>query len=302
MNEHYPRIRVHDRHGALIIRDSLKIGFYMRRSNREIAQEMMRSLEIYLQDVGPQTMNWYLDLEGYWQPLDPQSWEAIRSNLLESRWYRIALMDDPSGAPGFHFEYYCRRLGKLFEPNPTLVSAVGFWLPTEFLEEHGPARVRQLALKLASILPFDTGHAGLFFSAILGYRETDEALSRICLRYPGMDIVDMESRATRLDGRVEGPSWLTFLSQPVLGELGGMEGLRTRLSSPSTTVEPLPGDRAVISLGPWPEAGDTDAGRNLPEYRELARVLGPHLYRPSGPWSPYFPEDVWQRWARRFLE
>jgi hypothetical protein len=74
MNEHYPRIRVHANHGALIIRDGLKIGFYMRRPDREIAREVMRSLEVFLQAVGPQTMSWYVDLEGYWQPLDPQSW------------------------------------------------------------------------------------------------------------------------------------------------------------------------------------------------------------------------------------
>jgi len=40
----------------------------------------------------------------------------------------------------------------------------------------------------------------------------------------------------------------------------------------------------------------------LAEYRELARVLGPYLYRPSRSWSPYFPDDIWQRWARRFLD
>jgi hypothetical protein len=175
-------------------------------------------------------------------------------------------------------------------------------LPTEFLEEHGPGRVRELALELASHLPFDTGHAGLFFNAELGYKETEEALSRICLRYPGMDIGEVESFAQRLDRQVKAPSWLTFLGQAVLSELGGAERLRARLSSPNTTIQQMEGDRAVISLGPWPEAGDTEAGHNLPEYRELVRVLGPHLYRPSRSWSPYFPDDIWQRWARRFLD
>lgn len=87
----------------------------------------------------------------------------------------------------------------------------------------------------------------------------------------------------------------------MLGQLGGVEGLRFRFSSPGTTVAPLPGDRAVISLGPWPEAGDTDVGRDLPEYRELARVLEPWLYHSLGPW-PYFPEETRQRWERRFLD
>jgi hypothetical protein len=300
MSEHYPRVRVHASHGALIIRDGLNICFYMRRPQHEIAQEVMRSMDAYLRAVGPQKMEWYLDMEGYWQPLDTKSWEATRRNLSESHWSRIALMDDPSGAPAFHFEYHCTSLGKLFEPNPPLISSVGFCLPTEFLEELGPGRVRELAMELGAALPYESGHAGLFFNAMLGYRETEEALSRFCLRYPGMDIGDVESIAKGLNGRVKGPAWLTFLGQPVLGELGGVEGLRARLSSPGTTVQQLEGDRAVITLGPWPEAGDTEAGHHLPEYRELARVLEPWLYHSGGGY--YFPKDIWQRWERRFLD
>ena len=114
-------------------------------------------------------------------------------------------------------------------------------------------------------------------------------------------MVEVESLATHLGIRIKGPAWMTFLGQPVLGELGGAEGLRARLTSPGTTVQQLEGERAVITLGPWPEAGDTQAGRNLPEYRELARLLEPWLYHSRGPW-PYFPEDVRQRWERRFLD
>jgi hypothetical protein len=94
---------------------------------------------------------------------------------------------------------------------------------------------------------------------------------------------------------------MTFLGQPVLGEIGGAEGLRARLSSPGTTVEPWEGARAVVTLGPWPEAGDLEAGRTLPEYRELARVLEPWLYqRPPSPndWTAEYR----QRWERRFLD
>ncbi|KFE68698.1 hypothetical protein DB31_7935 [Hyalangium minutum] len=278
----------------------MKICFYMRRSKYEIAREVMRSFEIYLHAVGPQALAWYNDHQGDWGYLDTTSWQTFRRDLLASNWSHHELTHDPSGAPSFHFTYSCQSLGQLFEPNPPLVSSVGFCFPTEFLEEQGPGHVRELALELAAALPYDSGHAGLFFNSILGYRETEEALSRFCLRYPGMDIGDVESIAEGLNGRVKGPSWLTFLGQPVLGELGGVEGLRARLSSPGTTVEPLEGDRAVITLGTWPEAGDTEAGHNLPEYRELARVLEPWLYHSGGGY--YFPQDIWQRWERRFLD
>jgi hypothetical protein len=68
---------------------------------------------------------------------------------------------------------------------------------------------------------------------------------------------------------------MNFLGQPVLGELGGVAGLRSLLHSPGTTVHELNGERAVVTLGPWPEAGDLAQGRTLPAYRELAPVLEP---------------------------
>jgi hypothetical protein len=64
----------------------------------------------------------------------------------------------------------------------------------------------------------------------------------------------------------------------------------------------MDGDRAVITLGPWPEAGDTERGDTLPAYRELARVLEPWLFRePNGNMSGLPRQDV-PRWERRFLD
>lgn len=112
----------------------------------------------------------------------------------------------------------------------------------------------------------------------------------------------MTSWATQVDG----VHWLNFLGQPVLGELGGAAGLRTRLHSPTTTVQELEGERAVVTLGPRPEAGDLLLGQRLPEYRELARVLEPWLE----PFDPDFlfctrhadDEAELRRWWRRFLD
>jgi hypothetical protein len=62
----------------------------------------------------------------------------------------------------------------------------------------------------------------------------------------------------------------------------------------------LDGERAVVTLGEWPEAGDVEQGLTLPAYRELARVLEPWLYEGHQLNSDFPPEDL-RRWERRFL-
>ena len=300
MSEHYPRVRLSASHGAPIIREGLTICFYMRRSHHEIAHAVQQSLDAYLSAVGPRTLAWYAG-EDDWQMLDAESWDHLRHKLLKDSWPSLELKDDPSGVHGFGVEYH----GKWFEDprglqEPDMVSALGFWLPSEFLETRGPMAVRALALALAAPLPFSSGHAGLSFHAMHGYEETEERLSQLCLRYPGMDVVLLRALSWRLGTRIKSPAWLTFLGQPVLGELGGAAGLSAHLTSPGSTVQPLEGERAMVTLGPWPEAGDTQQSHSLPEYRELAHVLGPHLYQSQKPWSPYFPEDIWRRWEQRF--
>jgi hypothetical protein len=57
-----------------------------------------------------------------------------------------------------------------------------------------------------------------------------------------------------------------------------------------------------VTLGTWPEAGDLAQGRDLPAYRELARVLEPWLFGCTNyRWSGYTHEET-RRWWRRFLD
>jgi hypothetical protein len=96
--------------------------------------------------------------------------------------------------------------------------------------------------------------------------------------------------------RVNGVHWLNFLGPPVLRELGGAASLSARLRSPGTTVQALDEERAVVTLGEWPEAGDTEQGHILPAYRELAHVLEPWLHLGR------FAQGAPRRWERRFLD
>ncbi|WP_051256539.1 type VI immunity family protein [Cystobacter fuscus] len=301
MSEHCPTIRICAQDGSILIRDGLSICFYMRRHHHEVAQDVMRSLETYLRVLGPEALGWYADSEGDWQELDEAGWAHIQSRMQGSS-PLITLSDNPREAGPYQFEYFGKDLeAPFFIDNPHAVCALEFWLPTGFLEERGPAHVRELALALAAPLPFNSGHVSLSFNALHQLAGVSDELRQLRLRYPGMDVHGLERIGWHIGTRIRGPHWLTFLGPHVLGELGGVPGLRSRLVSPDISVQLLDGERALVTLGEWPEAGDTTRGFTLPLHRELARVLEPWLYHEPPLRDPVANEDT-LRWERRFLD
>ncbi|MET0401064.1 MAG: type VI immunity family protein [Cystobacter sp.] len=301
MSEHCPTIRIRAQDGSILIRDGLSMCFYMRRHHHEVAQGVMRSLETFLRILGPEALGWYADDEGDWQELDATGWAHLRSRMQQSSPI-VMLKDDPRGASPYRLEYFGKDLGSpFFVRNPQAVCALEYWLPTEFLEEHGPARVRELALALADPLPFNSGHVSLSLNALQQFAGVSDELRRLRRRYAGMDVHGLEHLGLHLGTQVRGPHWLTFLGNPILGELGGAPGLASRLPSPVISVQPLDGERALVTLGEWPEAGDSMQGHALPLHRELARVLEPWLYHEPPPRDLLSAEDT-RRWERRFLD
>jgi hypothetical protein len=201
----------------------------------------------------------------------------------------------------YHFDYYAVNGPRRVQRNA--VSTMRCWFPTEYLEEHGPVQLRSLALEMLGSLPISAGNLGLTVR-LLGFSEKQPTLGYLALRYPGFSINDAGSMSMNLGSRVQDISWVTFLGQPALGEVGGVAGLRSRLHSPGTVVDEMPGDRVAITLGEWPDAGDVEQGRTLPAYRELASVLEPVLYREQREtWGWHFesPEEL-RRVERRFLK
>jgi len=303
MSQHYPRIRVRTSTGYLAVRDGLSFTFYMRRPHHEVAPAVLRSLDIYLAAVGPGALGWCMDQEGFFQEMDSAAWDQFRREMLSNRRLIFHLADAAEDEQGYEFQYRGKKLDAASLAHSSgEVTEVSFWLPTEYLDAQGPGRVRELALELAGPLTFCSGHGGLNFSCDPGLMGVMRAVHRLCFRYPGIDIPSDGWTALHIGTRVRGAAWLTFLGQPVLGELGGVEGLRSRLHSPETTVQSLEGDRAIATLGLWPEAGDTEQGNILPAYRELARVLEPWLYHEPPLRSSAFPPEDMLRWERRFLD
>ena len=307
----------------LIARDLVRIVFFVPRDHFDIAAGVSHALDSYLRAVEgqPAALREYTCC--YWEPakLSARGWELIRDTLnpKERRYFDDydedeAFYPEKAGAEpyfglygeqdsGFSFAYHARIPWREAPPNSATVLRAT--LPTEYLEERGAGFVHKLALDMASQLPFASGHAGLALDVAYSSLDRLGLLRPLIFRHPGFDIRDAGIR-DNLGTRVDGVHWMNFFGQPVLGELGGATGLRAKIRSPSATVQELEGERALVTLGPEPEAGDLAHGEPLPTYRELARVLEP--------WQEPFPwgflhrqgrandEEELRRWWRRFLE
>jgi hypothetical protein len=303
LREPYPRIRIVAENGLLVAREGLSFTFFMKATHSQVAPAVQLALESYLRAIGPGMLSGYLDQEGEYQPLDDAGWAVTRRNLLETSGGITWLRSPPENGAPYRFDYYGKDLeNPARQGTQDATCAMTCWLPTEFLESHGPDRVRQLALEMATPLPFCSGYAGLSFNGELDLAGVEQRIAPYCFRYPGIDIPDVESLGWRLGTRFRNPAWLTFIGRPLLDELGGSTGVRSRLQYPGTTVHPLGAGRALVTLGQWPEAGDTENGEALPAYRELAHLLQPWLFHePRGQMPCLRGEDV-RRWERRFLD
>ncbi|PTL78562.1 hypothetical protein DAT35_39250 [Vitiosangium sp. GDMCC 1.1324] len=306
----------------LFIRDVVRIVFFIPYDNFQIAAGVSHALDSYLQAVKGYPNALAHGRVCWWEfsRLTERTWQLIRDALapqehkyIEDYTREEAFYPEKDGAdpyfdlrpePGeaFGFSYYARIPSREQEPN--YVSVLSAILPTEFLDQHGPERVRELALEMSSRLPFASGHAGLALALWKSVSDEWDRLRPVVFNHPGFDLRDVNIRDNP-GTRVGGVHWLNFLGQPVLGELGGASGLRARLQCPTTTVQELNGERVLVSLGPEPEAGDLAQGQPLPAYRELARVLEP--WQEPFPWRhwPFKDSSVKEelrRWWRRFLD
>ncbi|KFE67803.1 hypothetical protein DB31_8286 [Hyalangium minutum] len=294
---------------SVVARDGVVICFFLPHSHKEVAPAIWRALETYRRAVPSGSLAWYVSDDGDYLPLDEKGWAHIRYKILERQggyaWH-VELEEDCSQVGGYHFEY-----AGLWLNDPEGLNREGsttgvlFTLPTEYLLEHGPGHVRALALELARELPFSFGYASLALIAPHGrWFAARRAVVPLLSRYAGLDIYRLIETGGHIGGRARGAYWLTFLGQPLLGQVGGEEGLRSKLAFPQVSVQPLGGERVLITLGEWPELIDTAQEVYVLEYRTLAWVLAPYLYEERDDWfSLWAPEgDNMRRWIRRLCQ
>ncbi len=306
MRENIPVIRLRTDLGDVVARDGVVLCFFMRRSHHEVAPAVWQALQAYRRATPSQSLAWYGSPEGDTLPLDDKGWEHIRWKMLDRKGAaacNVDLEENPSEVGGYHFEYRGRQLDNPnFSHNEDATSGVSFTFPTEYLLEHGSGHLRTLALELARELPFSFGYAslavisphGLWYAA---HRELLPLLSR----YLGLDLYRLEETSRIIGTRARGAYWLTFLGQPLLGQLGGLEALRQKLPFPDVSFQPLDGDRLLITLTEWPDVIDTEKKFYPAQYRELALLLEPFFCEERTGWFSLDKEQM-RRWMRRLCQ
>jgi hypothetical protein len=299
--ENHPTLRLRGRNNRLLGRDGIVISFFIPRDYSEVGPAIWRAVEHYRQAIPESALSWYTSDDGDMVPLDAEGWEHNRLEVVDrigGAGRTVELRESPSETGGYQVEYYGRLIGDPFHDAP--VTALSFTFPTEYLQEHGEAHLRDLALELARELPFSFGYASFALVSTQGSwaNANWEELEALLARYAGLGIYYVRGTSRVIGQHALSPSWLTFLGQPLLGGLGGVEALRNALPFPGVSLLPMDGDRLMISLGEWPAPIDTEKATVPPQYRTLATLLKPFLHEYKGDQLIGF-ERLMNQWHRR---
>ncbi|MCY1002333.1 DUF3396 domain-containing protein [Myxococcus sp. MISCRS1] len=295
MSDEIPVIRLHTKNGELVARDGLVLSFFIHRNHEDVAHAIWRALQIYLRAIPPQSLGWYGSDEGDMVPLDDEGWEHNRKQILERSWgtaWIVELFENAGGGGSYQFEYHGRRIDEPSWPTPqNPATSVAFTFPTEYLVTHGPEHFRTLALEIARELPFSFGYASpAIISSSGAWFSLRKQVQEVLQRYLGLDLPRLGETSRNIGTQARGAYWLTFLGQPLLGQLGGRETVERQLDLPGVSVQSLDEERILVTLGERPEALDTERQSIPLPYREMTRVLEPFLFYEEEvtglPWDP----------------
>ncbi|WP_245815035.1 type VI immunity family protein [Cystobacter ferrugineus] len=175
----------------------IRFAFYLPHDHPEIAEGVRHAVEVYMRGVGegPKTIRHSFTNDDEGDALTVERWSYVRRLLssdrpfrfieelpediadrMEKRGYatRVILDGGPRSRNGYEFHYQARIPWRT--PSRDTVSLLFATLPTEYLHEHGPTKVRELALEMASQLRFASGHVGFALRLYWPLRRADESI------------------------------------------------------------------------------------------------------------------------------
>ena len=160
-----------------------------------------------------------------------------------------------------------------FMPAETNLLTLEF--PPTVLGIKKPAELFDFVVRAAGRAEFHSGLCGYAFQhpVMVLEDEAHEAIAKAAMRYRGFDISYDDIRDD-LKGHVHNVSWLNLLGNSLLGKLGGIDQLRSRLAAGTSLVELKHG--ALVVTSEYPPVGDVNRrAPDLQPLRDFAKLVKP---------------------------
>ncbi|MBY5326120.1 type VI immunity family protein [Rhizobium leguminosarum] len=190
-------------------------------------------------------------------------------------------------------------------------SMICAYFPASFVAERGYGILLDLTKRWASSVELLHGGAGyslLFEHGVFaGSNTVAETVLPPLKRFPGLDFSDplhFEVESDLGDGRqIKSINWLTVINNEIVGKLGGQGALAKELGE-TCPIHGINGG-LIIQAGSEPQLGDVNRGLVLDDYRRVAKVLEPVLFKDyrRGLFvlpAPYDKIEETRRWLRRY--
>jgi hypothetical protein len=299
----WPRIE-HVNGQVTTVIDGLIIAFFLDVDKCTDPDPARRSFEEFFRGVGKNRLNFYVDDEGYTEPLPTDKMRIVQKRVVERTVsgdiVDLLLLDTDQFGSRYQARYY-------YDPTiskkawPEEKSFICFRLSQEVLMDGGVGEVLAFVHWLTEMLPYSYGYVS---PALFCDNYFQDALPYI-RRYPGFDVVHQLAAAADIGDRPIGVYWVNIFGPKLSAVLGGQDVLRSSLPDEARVYPCGRGGNCVV-LGEAPDVGDANRQNNLPLYRHLAALLRPHLRVPK---IIYFKDEygmadmeAQEAWHKRFFD
>ena len=285
-----------------VVRPGMALAMYYGKPLHEIADQVALLAQEYLDFIPPGSITAQCGVSS-WGKFSPSRLQRQLKQLCSPKvdYTNIDLgsgvRPDSMGPYGWHVNG-----GNLSNSDtwPNDTNVIYFEFPWDYLESVGHTALVDWVIKIAGILPFDSGQFGYSFNQLqrTWTSEADEFVGKHAMRFRGLDILEpMLARKSR--GLVPNCSWLNLWGTSIVRKLGGV-GTIQRIATADITVTPIQ-NGVLVQAGSHPVVGDVNRQPDgLNQIRTIAKFTRP--LRVSERFLFYGNEDFRHDWVNRFDE
>lgn len=303
----HPVFRLNNANDICVLRDGFIASFFLRASHNEIGKHAAEVFLRYISFIGSDRLKWFAG-EEQWEKLGADEFDQLYNEMsaCQPEWSSLVdAVDNWLEVPGFRFRYRGKWLDDpVFSPWESAVSSITVWFPTEFLNQLGTVAFREGIISIVQDLPFDSGYVSPAFCYLEGDAELGafREIRRLAFRYPGIDVYDLLQTGFLIGQQLKGAYWLNFLGPSVVANnIEKLKSLTEQLSRyPNASIEKLPSDALIVTLGSEPNFGDTNRQANVDVYRTFYQIMQESIATNIGQFD-FFDEQDMDRWVHRFI-